>query len=497
MSLRARLLIGLVALVALGLGAAAVATYEEQRSFLMTRLDQEVAQSRIPVAIALNVGRPERSTAKGSASVSPVAKRADPTLQASETYAELLGATGKVLEAKAFTRYGQAAPSAPALPIHLTTSRTGSSHVQMFTLRSRSGSAQYRAAAFTVSGGRTLVVAVPLGDVEQTLQRLIVVEALVGAGVILALLALGWGVIRIGLQPLERIGKVAAEIAHGDLSQRVSLDDPRTEVGRLGNALNEMLVQIDQAFADRSASEDRLRRFLADASHELRTPLVSIRGYAELFRIGAASDTHSLALAMARIEAEATRMGGLVDDLLTLARLDELPQSEPALVNLSALAEHAVHDTRAIAPDRRVTLDADERVHVVGDPGQLHQVLANLTRNAAIHTDDGVAIEVGVHRRGRTAVITVRDHGAGLPDGPGEQVFDRFWRSGTGRSRGPGGAGLGLAIVQGAVTAHGGRVSAVNAPDGGALFRVELPLPSGALPPAEDRAGPEPVSASA
>ena len=223
MSLRARLLIGLVTLAAVGLGAAAVVTYEEQRSFLTTRLDQEVAQSRIPVAIALNVGRPERSTANGSASEPPVAKRADPTLQASGTYAELLGAGGKVLEVKAFTSYGQTAPSAPALPIHLATSRTGSSHVQVFTLRSRSGSAQYRAAAFTVSGGRTLVVAVPLRDVEQTLQRLIVVESLVGAGVILALVALGWGVIRIGLQPLERIGKVAAEIAHGDLSQAVGL----------------------------------------------------------------------------------------------------------------------------------------------------------------------------------------------------------------------------------------------------------------------------------
>ena len=494
MSLRARLLIGLVTLAAVGLGAAAVATYEEQRSFLTNRLDQEVAQSRIPVAIALNVGRPERSTAKGSVSEPPVAKRANPTLQASETYAELLGASGKVLEVKAFTSYGQTAPSAPALPIHLATSRTGSSHVQVFTLRSRSGSAQYRAAAFTVSGGRTLVVAVPLRDVEQTLQRLIVVESLVGAGVILALVALGWGVIRIGLQPLERIGKVAAEIARGDLSQRVSRDDQRTEVGRLGNALNEMMVQIEQAFADRSASEDRLRRFLADASHELRTPLVSIRGYAELFRIGATSDAHSLDLAMSRIEAEANRMGGLVEDLLTLARLDELPRSEPVLVNLNALAEHAVHDTRAIAPNRRVSLDADERVEVVGDPGQLHQVLANLTRNAVIHTGDGVAIEVEVHRRDRAAVITVRDHGAGLPDGAGEQVFDRFWRSGIGRSRGPGGAGLGLAIVQGVVTAHGGRVSAVNAPDGGALFRVELPLASVALPPADSPVEPEPVS---
>ena len=223
--------------------------------------------------------------------------------------------------------YGQSAASPPALPAHPPLSKLGSSDVHYFTVNSRDGSGlRYRVAAFSVSGGRALVVAVPLREVDQTLSRLVLVEALVGAGVILALLFLGWIVIRLGLRPLDRIGEVAGKIAHGDLTRRVSAVNPRTEVGRLGLSLNEMLMRIEQAFGDRKESEDRLRQFLADASHELRTPLASIRGYAEAFRLGAAADPVTLERAMARIEAEAARMGVLVEDLLLLASLDELPE---------------------------------------------------------------------------------------------------------------------------------------------------------------------------
>jgi two-component system OmpR family sensor kinase len=237
-----------------------------------------------------------------------------------------------------------------------------------------------------------------------------------------------------------------------------------------------MLVQIEQAFADRQESEERLRRFLADASHELRTPLASIRGYAELFRLGAASDQASLERAMARIESEAVRMGGMVDDLLTLARLDELPEVLFVPVDVRALADNAVHDTRAIAPGRRITLIAEDPVTVLGDPGQLRQVLANLTRNAVIHTEDGTPVDVTISRQGSHAEIVVRDYGSGLPADADGRVFHRFWRARGGRSRGPGGAGLGLAIVKAVVHAHHGDVDGGNAPGGGARFRVTLPL---------------------
>jgi HAMP domain-containing protein len=237
-------------------------------------------------------------------------------------------------------------------------------------------------------GGRVLAIAVPLREVDQTLARLILVELLVGAGVILALTALGWAVIRFSLRPLERMGRVASEIAHGDLTRRVTPDNQRTEVGRLGTSLNEMLVQIEQAFADRG-SEDRLRRFLSDASHELRTPLASILGYAKLFRLGAANKPEELERAMARIKAEATRMGVLVEHLLLLADLE-----------------------------------------------QLRQVLGNLTRNAVIHTPADTVIEISVRREDDRAVLGVRDRGPGVPAGAGDRVFDRSVRADWGRSTG-------------------------------------------------------------
>ncbi len=475
LSLRARLLVGLVALVAIGLGTAAVVTYLEQRSFLLSRVDQEVGDSRIPVAVTLGLIHP--GGAASPPAPATTSSHAPSTFQTSGTYGVLLDSSGKVIEMHSFT-YDQTAPSPPELPAKLPVAPFKSTRFPLFTVDSKSGSRlRYRAAAFSVPGERVLVIAVPLQEVDQTLQRLILVEVLVGAGVILGLIALGWFVIRVGLRPLERIGRVASEIAHGDLTRRVSPANQRTEVGRLGMSLNEMLVQIEQAFEDRGESEDRLRRFLSDASHELRTPLASIRGYAELFRLGAANDPAELERVMARIEAEATRMGVLVENLLLLARLDELPEMRLVAVDLRELAEQAAQDTRAVAPERDVRLTADgDAVRVLGDPEQLRQVLANLTRNAAIHTPADTAIEIIVWREGDRAVLEVRDHGPGLPADAGDRVFDRFWRTEGGRTRGPGGSGLGLAIIKAIVQAHHGEVRAGNAPDGGAVFQVTLPI---------------------
>jgi two-component system OmpR family sensor kinase len=472
-SLRARLLVGLVALFVIGLGAAAVVTYEEQRSFLLTRANQEVGNSRLPVSVNLGLVHPGVRKPRRLATA----------FQASGIYGVLLDASGKVIESRAFN-YDQSAPSPPALPAKLPVASFRATRLRLFTVNSKAGSGlRYRAAAFSVSGGRVLVVAVPLRDVDQTLQRLVIVEALVGAGVIIALIALGWVVIRVGLRPLERMGRVASEIAGGDLSRRVAPDDSRTEVGRLGSSLNQMLGQIEQAFEARSESENRLRRFLSDASHELRTPLASIRGYAEVFRLGAAADPEELERAMARIEAEATRMGVLVENLLMLARLDELPEMRLVPVDLSELAEQAAHDTRAVAPEREVRFTADGPVPVLADPEQLRQLLANLTRNAVIHTPAGTAIEITVGREGERAVLEVRDHGLGLPAEAGDQVFERFWRTEGGRTRGRGGSGLGLAIVKAIVQAHHGEVQAANADGGGAVLRVTLPVAQAVSPP--------------
>jgi two-component system OmpR family sensor kinase len=321
-----------------------------------------------------------------------------------------------------------------------------------------------------------VVVAVPLREVEQTLSRLRLIEAIVTAAVLAALAALTWWVVRLGLRPLERMEATANAIGAGDLSRRVDSADERTEVGRLGLALNAMLGQIEGAFAERRASEERLRRFLADASHELRTPLSSIRGYAELFRLGPAQDPEQLAGAMRRIEEEATRMGRLVDDLLLLARLDEVrdPRREP--VDVAALARDACEDARVAAPQRPISFTApDEPVLVAADPDQLRQVLTNLLRNALVHTPEGTPVEVSATLDGERAAVHVRDHGPGLPEGAAERVFERFWRQGDSRARDRGGAGLGLAIVSAVTAAHGGTATAADADGGGAVFTVELP----------------------
>jgi two-component system, OmpR family, sensor kinase len=487
-SLRARLLAGIAVLVACGLTAGAVVTYAEQRSFLLDRVDQQVQSAVAPLSFQLGLDG-SRAPTGGIRPTGPA-----PTLRSPErggpvggaavlppgTFGALLGRGGRVIKARTFSYGGRSQPR-PVLPAHISVS--GSQPLHTFTVHSRGSSGQsYRAAAVHTFDGRTLLVAVPLREVEQTLHRLIIVELLVGAGVILALIALGALVIRVGLRPLSRIGQTASEIAAGDLSRRVEPSDSSTEVGRLGRSLNEMLGQIETAFAARQDSEDRLRLFLADASHELRTPLAAIRGYAELFRIGAADDPETLARAMSRIESEAVRMGVLVEDLLLLAQLDQVPEPRRLLVDLSQLVEQAVDDLRVTAPERAVTLEHADHATVLGDPDQLRQLLVNLTRNAVIHTPVGTPVTLSVDRRGDDVVLVVRDYGPGLPAGAGEALFERFWRSEGGRSRGRGGAGLGLAIAEAIAHAHRGTISADDAPGGGARFVVTLP----AAPPTTD-----------
>jgi two-component system OmpR family sensor kinase len=474
-SIRARLLLGLVALTALGLAAMAVVTYEKQRAFLDQQVDDQLAASQFVVAGQLGVGQGAALTPSPKRRRGVPPRRRPSTFQAASTYGELLGRDGRVLKVDAFA-YGQRSEPAPRLPARLPRSRLGSGTLRTFSVAARTGSdLTYDAAAFTVTDGRTLVVAVSLRAVTATLHQLVVVEAAVGGAVVLALLVLGWFVIRVGLLPLERIGRVASEIAHGDLSRRVTSTSPRTEVGRLGLSLNEMLVQIEQAFAAREQSEDELRRFLADASHELRTPLASVRAYAEAFRLGAAAEPETLARTMQRIESEAQRMGVLVEDLLLLARLDQLPEQRREQVGLAELAGQAVEDARALAPQRCITISAGDPGIVSADADQLRQVLANLIRNALIHTPPDAAIEVSISRAGERVNVAVRDHGAGLPAEGGDKIFERFWRAEHGRQRGRGGSGLGLAIVAAIVHAHHGEVHAQNAAGGGAEIRVWLP----------------------
>ncbi len=473
-SLRARVLASVLVLAAAGLVALAGVTYAEQHSFLEGRIDEQVRGAGPTVSQALdNAGyKPESDSNPGDGD-HPLGRSrggiGHPPNLPPGTYGQRRNSADKVLGSVPFT-YGQTAGAPPKLPAHVPLER-------LFTVGSvGSSDLHYRvyASRDPEDNGITLV-AVPLNEVKQTLSRLLLVEALVIVGVLAALGITAFFVVRLGLRPLDRMEVTAGEIAAGELSRRVSPATSRTEVGRLGLALNAMLERLEQAFAAREASEERLRQFLADASHELRTPLASIRGYAELFRMGATRDQAGTEMAMRRIEEESQRMGVLVEDLLTLARLDETPELRRQSVDLAALAQDAVHDAQATAPDREIKLNIAGEASISGDPHQLHQVLANLMRNALVHTPSGTPIEVSVEAGEQTVEIGVRDHGPGLPDISQEMLFNRFWRAEGGRERGKAGAGLGLAIVRGLVEAHHGQISARNAPGGGAEFRVTLP----------------------
>jgi two-component system OmpR family sensor kinase len=471
-SLRVRLVVALLALSSVGLLLLGAITYANQRSFQLDRLDEQVRAAPGPVARALadrGVGpkfpsRPERRAAPGPGGEPRPGFNLPPG-----TYGQRRDASGKVL-GHVVLSYGENVTANPRLPAKIQPGRP-------FTVNGgRGDTTRYRVLAVPdPSGSGLTVAAVPLRGVDSNLDHLLLVEALVIAGVLLILGLLSWVVVRIGLLPLDRMAHTAGAIAGGDLSRRVDTVDERTEVGRLGSALNSMLDRLDRAFAEKTASEERLRRFIADASHELRTPLASIRGYAELFRIGAARDAEGTEKAMSRIEAEAARMGVLVEDLLTLARLDEVRDLPHGEVDLGALARDAVDDARASAAGREVALSVDGPAAVVGDENQLRQVLANLLRNAVAHTPEGTAIEVALRSNGAYVLASVRDHGPGLPTADGSELFERFWRAEGGRERGRGGAGLGLAIVAAIVGAHRGSVEASNAPGGGARFSVSLP----------------------
>jgi len=353
-----------------------------------------------------------------------------------------------------------------------------------FTVQAASGSTRWRAVGAVTTSGDVLVIAVPLDEVQRTVARLTTIELVVGLLVLAALGVGAFAVVRKSLEPLVEVERAAELVAAGDLSQRVPEGDPRTEVGSLSRSFNSMVAQVESAFHEREESEtearqseERMRRFVGDASHELRTPLTSIRGFAELYRQGALPSPADVDRAMSRVEGEAARMGLLVEDLLLLARLDQQRPLERRPVDLLEIATDAVHDARAVEPDRSVSLEvvaAGAPPVVAGDAARLRQVVGNLVSNALTHTQASVTVRVAT-ADGR-AVLEVADSGPGIPPEDRDKVFERFYRADTSRTRASGGSGLGLSIVAALVAAHGGTVDVDETPGGGATFRVTLPL---------------------
>ncbi len=506
--LRVRLVAALLVLVVtalVGAGAAATATMQ---AYLVGRVDsqlQEVTEHPISGLATATAGRGHRGDDDGRARLP------------SAYVVEALDATGEIVYGPTSDLVDAREPL-PRLP-RVTVPAGGSARAYNVTVPAASDDGQWRVAVrpTTLSDGTpgTLLVAQSLGDVRGTVGRLMLLFAVIG-GIAVALIAgLGYLVVRSSLRPLGEVERTAAAIAGGDLTQRVPPIDPRTEIGQLSAALNTMLAEVEIAFAERAASEqaarrsehqvraaaaaarqseDRMRRFVADASHELRTPLTTIRGFAELYRQGAAGAGDDLRRLMRRIEDEAARMGLLVEDLLLLARLDQKRPPARTPVDLLALAGDAVQDAQAVGPDRPVRLEigpTDPPPVVTGDEARLRQVLANLLGNARRHTPPGTRVTVRVAtepgRDGEPAVaLTVADDGPGLTAEHAARVFERFYRADPSRGRDEGGTGLGLAIVAALVAGHGGTIDVDTAPGRGARFRVELPLapvPAGAPQP--------------
>lgn len=468
--------VGLVAatliLVACGLAVSGVAVTSILRHSLINRVDQTLLEASRGWAQA-----PRRQSP-------PPYDSPDPGRPPSKFYVRGVGNNGKP-----FTAINDR-NAEPALPAD---SDVGPNPT---TLPSVNGSdIQWRAVSVRGPHGLT-TVAIDLSDVQHTVSSLVWLQIGIGVAVLVVVGLAGFAVVHRSLQPLTEVEQTAAAIAAGQLDRRVPERDPRTEVGRLSAALNGMLTQIQQALASSESSaekarssEERMRRFITDASHELRTPLTTIRGFAELYRQGAARDVPML---LSRIESEASRMGLLVDDLLLLARLDVQRPLEHNRVDLLALASDAVHDAQAIDPDRSITLhvfDGPGTPEVVGDEPRIRQVLSNLIANALQHTPPSADVVVRVGTEGDDAVLEVADKGPGMNDQDASRVFERFYRTDSSRARASGGTGLGLSIVDSLVRAHGGVVALKTAPGEGCCFRVTLPRVS-------DAPAPEPAHAS-
>ncbi|HVV74986.1 MAG TPA: HAMP domain-containing sensor histidine kinase [Mycobacteriales bacterium] len=493
--LRVKLIVTVLVLATAGLSVAAVAATAALHSYLIGRVDDQLQVAAHGIAdgfrfrLGLNGGGgPVPGPPPPQGTTSATATEGGSSSQGgrlpSPYYVRIYSADGSPAgtpDAAPLT--AQSPPKLPPLRLTDEAVRSG----RPFTVESDDGKGSWRVVAVPARDGEgAIAIATSLSDVSHTVDHLILLEVLIGAAALVLMGGSGYLLIRQALNPLVAVETTAEAIAAGDLSQRVPELHPRTEVGRLSAALNAMLARIEDAFAHERkseqqarASEERMRQFVADASHELRTPLTSIRGFAELHRIGG-TDAADVADSMARIENEAGRMGVLVDDLLLLARLDQQRPLERSPVDLLDIAHDVVAGARLIAPQRSIELAAEMPVPpiVTGDAARLRQVIDNLMRNALTHTpsDAAVRVQVSSDEAARTAAVEVSDDGPGMSAEDAAHVFERFYRADPSRARSAGGSGLGLSIVASLVAAHSGTAAVATRPGEGATFRVELPL---------------------
>lgn len=521
MSLRHRLVLMMLVLVAVSIAAVDIVTSSEVKSFLIKRIDDQigVAQEQLvgyvdhvhdqdirdgdtlakndPLAWLDKMN--DASQIKGlhlpavippetdDISASSLASRIAP-----DDFVELIDSKRTVVFEHLVGPADDPSPAPNMMgPLRPAKAATGGNGTSVYPVddpafqvsAAGSPSVQYRVEIASIPGGE-LVTAVSTGPTESTISSLTHIEILVSVLVMLVLAGLMAWMVRLGLRPLEDMTETAGAFAKGDLSRRVRFVDERTEVGRLGRALNGMLIQIESAFGLREQSEERLRRFVADASHDLRTPLTSIRGYAELLRKGAFSEEPDRRRALGRIEHEAERMAVLVDDLLLLARLDQGRPVAHDPIELRALVADAVAAARVVQPVRRISLDAPYGISIKGDAGRIRQAVDNLLRNAIVHTPPDCSVEVKIETTDSLVRLSVADDGPGLRPDQAKHVFDRFFQADL--SRTGHGTGLGLSIVAAIAEAHGGRTWLETVEGVGSTFYFELPFDSRGDGPSPD-----------
>jgi two-component system, OmpR family, sensor kinase len=465
LSLRTRVLAGL-ALVVVALVVAGIVLTATTRGHLVEQVDDRLAAA-------------ERRVAREPATTVSTSLRRHLTPRtgtACPTYEGVLHPDGELVT---IFEPNLGAGQAAVPDIAIDQARAAAATGEHFTTGAVGGpDVRFRVCAFQGPDEMLLITALPLTDVDATIDRLITVEAIVGASVVAILAAVAWWVLRLGIRPIKQMTRTAERIACGDLSHRAPAAPASTEAGQLSTALNQMLERLDIAFAARAESEDRLRQFVADASHELRTPVTTIRGYAELYRVGGLHGPGELDEAMRHTEQEAVRMARLVDDLLALARLDENRSLEQRPVDLTRLVADAARDAAAVDPERPIHLELDGEVVVSGDEDRLRQVVANIVGNALVHTPAMTPVELRVTGDRGQAHVSVTDHGPGMKPEVAARITQRFYRADPARTRHRGGSGLGMSIADAAVSAHGGEIAVASEVGKGTTVTVTLPLDS-------------------
>ncbi|NQW06141.1 MAG: HAMP domain-containing protein [SAR202 cluster bacterium] len=471
-SLRNRLILATLALATVAITASDLAATNSLRSFLISQADSQLVEvvettllrlDRAGIESEIENEEDYKNNFRPLRPLGAVPTTTAVTLLDSE--GNMIGQIG-----------GQFATSSNLAEFkNLTPQKVVSYQGKPFTIRGIADQADIRAIARLLpSGVGTVVISVALDSVEQTLQGLIGIFILISFMVLVAIGFVTRSLIKLSLKPLNRIEETAAAIAGGDLSARLPDVNPRTEVGRLTSSLNTMLSRIEDSFEARTESENKLRRFVADASHELRTPLTAIRGFAELHRQGAVVGEEKTRELVSRIEKESIRMSTLVEDLLLLARLDQSRELTLDPVDINYLVNEAIASARAAGPEHEITVTSNaNEVFVLGDSMRIHQAIANLLANARTHTPAGSEIKVEIFQDESSTRISVSDNGPGLSLEDQSRIFERFFRADPARVRASGeGSGLGLAIVDAIMKAHGGSVTVDSTLGVGSTFKI-------------------------